>query len=691
MNINLLLENSLRADLSGYNFSVSNYKLRSNEKCEPVEFGMPGTIFLGHELKEKDLLKYSFSEHGNELKFNTVRHRWTPAWCNTTYRSNADESYYKKDGLIAVNEKKCINYEDVFISHITVFNDSNTDKKIRFNAHMNTQKGKNGCIFESKISQGALGQLNDIRCYVYTLFNNDSRPSFDFEVKANSEFSFKIIMAFSAESMGEAEEKCIETLKKNDPFNENEINFNKWFEDNVPQLICDDLDLLKVYYYRFYLIKRNTHTPSDIISNHPLDGKCLYESPTGCWYSCPVGLSVPIQIEEAGWCTEKTAVDNTIRYWQEKKGTEAGGYRGYIQYTPMAIWNYYNINPNKDMLKKVFSDCCEFTLSNLDSGSKYGFKPTEGSWITGAEYQPSFYQLSDKKWNWCEDVEGVRMGRAEKLRKIYRVDSLCFTILNLQACAFMSLELNRQDEYAFFSSKKQYLTEILKEYFWNREKNAFCDIDYLTERQCDEAIGYNSFEPFISNIAGSEFFSSFKLLDKELKSEFSFTTVDKNCPMYWFDNEIVGPFNASLMSPHAYDCCWNGPVWPYANTFILEGLGCASKTDKKLRKKWITFFKNYIELHFRNGNRSFPVICEHYCPTDGRSFSPQFDYFHSKWIDLFMKYFAGIDVKFGEATRFDPYYEGEFELKNVKIGENKYDFVQTVQNSKVTRSFKKRP
>ena len=59
MNVNLLLENSKRSDMSGYNLALINYKKRNGD-CEKIDFAMMGTPFFGHELKEENLLKYTF-------------------------------------------------------------------------------------------------------------------------------------------------------------------------------------------------------------------------------------------------------------------------------------------------------------------------------------------------------------------------------------------------------------------------------------------------------------------------------------------------------------------------------------------------------------------------------------------------------------------------------------------------------
>jgi len=157
--------------------------------------------------------------------------------------------------------------------------------------------------------------------------------------------------------------------------------------------------------------------------------------------------------------------------------------------------------------------------------------------------------------------------------------------------------------------------------------------------------------------------------------------------MYWFDNCIAGPTKSSIINSHPYGCSWNGPVWPYAVSCALEALGNASIKDTELTTLWLEIFGKYTELHFMEGDRSTPMITENYRPTDGYSFSQTCDYFHSTWIDLFMKYWAGIQVN-EDGVTFSPFTKEEFTISNVIIAGKKYEFTQRNVNGKCEKSFR---
>ena len=136
--------------------------------------------------------------------------------------------------------------------------------------------------------------------------------------------------------------------------------------------------------------------------------------------------------------------------------------------------------------------------------------------------------------------------------------------------------------------------------------------------------------------------------------------------MYWFDNCITGPVVASLSDPHPYDCSWNGPVWPFALSLVLDALGDASYTNDALCATFERLFLEYTELHFDCGDRSTPCICEHYCPTDGMSFSPYTEYFHSEWLNLFFSYYLGIRVT-EEGISLRPITADTFSVEGIVI------------------------
>lgn len=676
MNVNCFLENGKRTSVSGKNVYVrEGFTLPSNRmggEWLPPKPGLRGELYVGHRTPIIDALVPQFFEGEKELSFSPVRHRWTPAWTKTYYRCEPDKEYYPMSGCISFSESKCFTPEDVFFSTIEISSDKREETEIRVKL--------NSAFSDKKMSTqyDFFGNKLEIEGFWALKNSVTNENEFMLRLPAKCKVTFSYTFAFAKEET-KASELAVATLEKDDPIMEKERVFNDFMKQYVPTLECEDMDVLRMYYYRWYLLYRGIHKPEDVVKDHPVKGDCFYESPYG-GLNHPIGLPVPHHLEEARWMRLPEVVYSDAYNWSRELDCY---HRWYIEYTPMAIWNVYCNHPNEEFLKKAYPSCKKYAFKDFKPEKKgYEFLPIMyGSWCTGAEYSASFYQHTTEPWDWTEDHEGVNMGLAEECRALYRLDHICYSIGNLLGCAKMAEKLGYKEDKTEMQVLADRSIAALKKYFWSTDRGCFASIDAKTGKQCDQGICYESFYPFLWDMVGKEYFKGFTLLfDQDgFAGDFSITTVEKHCPMYWFDNCIAGPTKSSMKEPHYYGCSWNGPVWPYATSGVLDALGGAAMTDKSLQKEWMRMFEGYNEVQFMGGDRSTPMVVEHYRPTDGVAFSSTCDYFHSKWIDLFMKYWAGISLENGEVV-FKPFAECEFTLRDVQLGEKNFNFEQKLEN-----------
>lgn len=686
MNINRLLENSRRTSLIGRNIYTGEGFMGDALAWAAPSMGLQGQLSIGHNLPIKNAVSLLLFEEERPLTFAPVRHRWTPAWIETYYRSAPDEAYYPRNGCLAVREKKCFTTEDVFVSRLELRNDKRETAHIRIKLETPFQQDE----VHLPVQADALGCSLTLDGFIALVCDQASGREMTIDIPAQSTACLAIAFAFSRVSRAEAEGAARAALSKDNPFADRERAFNRFMADNAPELICDDMDVLKAYYYRWFLVYRSLHRPGDVIGGHPVEGDCLYESPYGAWYGCPVGLPVPLHLEEAKWMRSGRIAFADAENWL--KGLTCYQGFGYIQYTPMAIWHLLENHPDKALLERAYPECRKYALKDIHPDAEgLSLLPTlESSWPTGAEYQPAFYQHTKTPWDWTQDNEGRRMGIADEELRLYRLDHICYTAGNLIGCSKMAEALGRRDEADELIILANRIIELIRTKFWCAEKKCFVSLDARSGLPCDEALCYDSFFPFLWDMIGSEYADGWTpLFDKDaFACDFSLTTADRHCAMYWFDNCIAGPTKSSPAQPHVYGCCWNGPVWPYAVSGVAEALGSAARTNESLRAAWLTLFEGYTELHFMGGDRAAPMITEHYRPTDGYSFSKTCDYFHSTWIDLFMKYWAGIRLHNGEIA-FEPYTSCAFELRGLSMGGNSFCVRQYEENGVLKRRITK--
>lgn len=55
--------------------------------------------------------------------------------------------------------------------------------------------------------------------------------------------------------------------------------------------------------------------------------------------------------------------------------------------------------------------------------------------------------------------------------------------------------------------------------------------------------------------------------------------------------------------------------------------------------------REYTLQHFRDGDRHRPYLVEHYNPVTGERLSDEADYNHSFWLDIVVRFVAGVNVE----------------------------------------------
>lgn len=683
MNINRFLENARRSDVIGYNIwtmGKTNFRKPLDhtivpEKWDPPALGLSGQAAIAHHLDVTDLIAPKIFLNGAEQEFTVMRNHWTPAYMDTYYRSKPSGDY-KLSGLIAVRETKCFTEDDTFVSHLTVYNDDNVPAEISIQLTLPFDTLSDGLYTVSaKIMPGGLNKAMTLKGYAAA-----QATVCRFTLPAGGRKTLRYGFAFDPQKERSAMIRLEQALAQEQPFARAEARFNRWMEENIPVLHTENTDMRKVYYYRSFLIKRAIHNPARLLPDSDFQGECVYESPFGYWFGSPIGLPIPLQIEEMKWLKNTDAIYSHIANWCAGPGTT----KDYIQSTPMAIWQLYCQQKDTRILSDAYAACKEYTLKKAKEDPRV-LPKTTGSWVTGAEYQPSFYQHTDPQWDWRNDNEGLKQGFSRTV--LHRVDESVMYAANLTACANMAALLGEEADAAFFRETAEAVISEIRTKLWNEEKQFFFDVDTATGKQCDLAYCYDGFMPMMWDLVGDAYHGAFSKLESDsLYSDFSVLSVDKDCPMHWFDNCITGPIAATKADPHRYPCCWNGPVWPFAVSLVLNALGSASRHNQDLQKTWQRLFDGYTDLHFNMGDRSTPCICEHFRATDGMSFSPYAEYFHSEWIHLFMTYWAGIHIA-EDAIGFSPITREDFRLEHVAIHGKLYRFVQQYTDGKLQRFF----
>ena len=710
VDVNKLLGNSARTDLIGremWNWATLPIKagdaqipdMRNrdygisqlpNAMWAFPTMGLNGRWCYGVQTKLSDVVQVRVTQQKGQnilvLNFVPTRNEWTPAYLSTYFRALPDTmaGSYPHSGDLTIKEKKCITDNNVLILEYALTHDNRTGGEYTIEILMPAFKAienKSYYTFSTITDARSMGKTLPVEGFAAVQNSENTQHKYSVNLKPFESRTIRFAIAFDTYSVENAKKNASEYSKNETVFSEHTTKFNQWFADNVPPLQIDDYDMLKLYYYRWFVMYRNYHNPSKYIKNHPFKTPVFYESPFGSWFGSTVGLSVPLHVADAKWAKSPEMAENDLLNWKNQGEL----FDNYIQYTPKSIWELYLHYPDANFLDSMYS-YVRLVSDRQNNKTDHSVLPIqEGSWPTGAEYQPAFYEFTKEKWDWRQDHEGKKLF-GTNTTSLIRLDKATFTIANNYACSNIARILKNKTDETYFKTVSESMIQTLKTRHWDAETGLFYSANPDNYKLALHSPCYDSFMPFMWGlIKDKTYFRSFdKFFDPAwFWSDFPLATVSKTCPMYWSGNCIAGPGYSSIENPHDYDCCWNGPTWHFSNGFMCEALGSVAlaSDSKEFRTKWLEFFTRWNDLHYAYGDKNVPCVIEHNRPTDGARFRSYVDYYHSSWIDPFMKFYLGIQIDDTGNFKFNPFTKAEFEIRDISIMGKTYSFSQHIDNN----------
>lgn len=388
--------------------------------------------------------------------------------------------------------------------------------------------------------------------------------------------------------------------------------FARWLARHAPRLHTESRELAEVYAYRWFVVYRNLRRPSRWFAGHPMPGELFFEGPVSNWFTAPIGLSFPLQLREARWMREPRGVQDTLDAWARN----AGALRSYAADPLTPAIEFAEHHPLR--LHEARDAALSYVLgegrsARLAGGGLDAFPVTVGSWVTGTEYAPDFF--AEHGWDHTRSeafLDGPDLPRAGEpdqagLTRLHRVDTDVWhwgMVRSLGAGdlrdAFARLHLH---DGLFRSVGRAPITSVL---------------------------GFEAALPFLYDDFGPRERAALAGAVDAWTAPRGLYSTAPSCPAFSPDNEING---------YAYPCCWNGPVWNYATSWVLHALGAvAARTgEAPLRERFARAWTQWTASHLALGH---PLVVEHFHPHTGRPYRLIPDYFHSAWLDTFFRHVA---------------------------------------------------
>ncbi|MEW6125704.1 MAG: trehalase family glycosidase [Acidobacteriota bacterium] len=660
--INNYLKNSVRADVGGEGLWLPQLDSKLTRWLD-AEPGFVGQVYYVHATDFKGLFKYEFTSNGKPLTAKPIKNTWTPAYVKTRYQLN-DAS-----GAITfeIEETKFINDNEEVFSNLMVFNSSPSlshTLSIRVIDLLRAGTSDQPKPDVSRASNTVQGHIRfkpttyyftDLQIEKFYLMNGsgfgstlnaDLTQPITINPKSTKQFSVRMIFG---NSQKECADKLASAIKRN-AFDARIAEFNQWFADSVPEFNCSDEAIKKMYYYRWYLVKKCSINTRKFVSNHPYRDRVIYEGVAGRWFTKVIGLPLPLQIMEARWLNDKSLANGQARVAITKDD-----FFDYLNWTPFAIWQLHLVAPNPELIKEALPVMKRFVASEEAKDEDQDFLPTTwGTWITGMEYQPSFHYFTVPRWDHTKGDEFVTDNHLTKDPTIYkkylsveRVDEATYYFLNNLAIAKASAISGDSPTATDYLKRAENIRRAVKDKLWDERTQFFYDIHPTTDEKALEAKQADGFFPFLFGLLATKDEAAVfnHLLDpKAFWTAFPVPSASQDSPAFDAAGRWkVGP-HASPDKPYSYVDSWNGPTWVFSNALVLDALanGARMTNDERLRTAWLELLNRHTKMQFRNNDLSVPCVVEHYNSHTGEPIRWLADYFHSSYNDLLMRFLIGI-------------------------------------------------
>lgn len=418
-----------------------------------------------------------------------------------------------------------------------------------------------------------------------------------------------------------------------------------WYRNRIPFFESSDQQITDVYYYRWNIFRAHQRDLGALgfISTEFLDDVGWQEKP---WAS--LNDATGFHLQEGRWCRDRRFKEDYISFTYSGNGDP----RHFSESMAAASWATYLVDgvasdatSRLDGMQKVFNawqdhfdsskglywvepllDATEYTISSIDaSGAKDGF-------TGGDAFRPSInaYQYANAKA--IANIAALKGGMDST------VDSFQTQAAAIKARVQKDLW---NSTFEHFTDRFYVSNEFVK--YW----------DFIRGR---ELVGM---VPWTHNLPDDtpEFAQAWKhILDSaQLAGEHGLRTVEPSYPYYMRQYRYEGT------QP---ECQWNGPIWPFQTTQVLDGLanfldhypkGAASGVITSA--DYTRLLEQYAQLHYNPERGGILDLEEDYYPDTGSpivGLKRSLHYFHSGYIDLILSGLVGIRPSADDKLEVNP-------------------------------------
>lgn len=383
-----------------------------------------------------------------------------------------------------------------------------------------------------------------------------------------------------------------------------------WLSRNVPLFECPDTTLEKIYYYRWWAVRKHLkETPDGFVFTEfitPVNHAGKYNT---------VSSALGHHINELRWLRDGKYLNDYINFWlYVDPKTPKPHLRAFSSWLQYAIYERYLVNGDKKFIRD--------NIEALDADYKAWEK--EKGVPSGLFWQ---YDVRDAM------EESISGGRKEQNR---RPTLNSYMYGNAWALSKMADLLKVDSLKTKYAQKAEHLRKLVHDSLWDNEEQFFKVLH--TTGKLDDAREELGYIPWYFNLPYDEkkYAAQWdQLIDTAgFKAPWGITTAERRHPL--FRTHGTG-----------HGCEWDGAVWPFATTQTLKGLSNLLNNYRNVGKMNPSVF--YNELHkyaWSHQKRGLPYLGEYQDEKNGewlKGDNPRSSYYnHSGFADLVINDLVGL-------------------------------------------------
>lgn len=594
--------------------------------------------FLGIAPEKAEQIRLTFRNRGDNLY--TGLYGFDPSYAPDL--GNAQRPTPNASSL-QVEGDKWITNDDVLVARLTVTNSG--EKSVPFAVRM-----------DSELSGTREGLEDERQVEGYPLYltgtgsdgkTRGRRFLTDIAPLETRTFTFAVAVGKTREG---AKQRLKDVLDSSDPLKKQIKEYQEWFDNNIALFDCSDPLVTKMYYHRWYNVKKNSMNPELGTMRHRTFAEGRW---TADWYANVISYGAGHQIREARWLRDPSYAWGHVQTWTDNprpdgifpshvtpKGQQGGKYTDWITST---AWDAYLVHPNKAVLEKIADTLAQNVAGwrNVYGWGKSPLLVVDDHWWTGMEWQPSFFSFV-----------GYRTDTKQVQTPLRRVDLTAYNFGNAQAVANVFREIGRETDVTRMQRVAEETRNAVLAEMWNSDTHWFHSLRASdnVKSPTKEIIGlYPFYFDLPPSGKGYEKAWEVALDPDQFWTKWPLASVSKDCPAYAQNGWPVGPGGSG--------CMWNGPSWPHANSLVLSAManvlrhyGPSAVTKEKL----YALFRSFTAAQYRNQDVLYPWTGEYYNGDTGAWKTVQRDYNHSTWIDPLISDLIGIVPRPDSILEIDP-------------------------------------